>query len=495
MMKQFWLLFFLLALNYSVSAQVKVNEQCKLAYEDILALRFDAAEAKLSAEKRANPENLFVPYLENYIDFLTIFIGEDELLFHELEDNKSTRINRIKELSDTSAYKKYMLGNIHLQWAVARLKFKEYFTAAIEINKAYRLLEKNSEEFPNFVPNNISLGVLHIMIGMIPEKYHWILNLVSMEGSVVEGREELTMVLEQSNQNETYNYLKAETLFYLGFVDVNLNTNPEQLGFILAELEQNKHNNLLLSYLSVNILMRTGQNDKALSALNETAAMEGYFPFFYLDYLSGECHLRKLENSLAIENYQYFLKNFSGRNYIKDAWRKSAWAYLIDADTTNYFLCMNEVISLGYTDVDVDKEALKEAESGKVPNTGLLRARLLFDGGYYHKTDSILTEMDTAVLAFEESVERTYRLGRSAQKQGNTEKSIDFYKITIENGSELDRYFAGNSALKLGEIYESEGDHKMAEFYFQLCTNLDFDEYENSIHSKAKAGLERLNQD
>lgn len=108
-----------------------------------------------------------------------------------------------------------MLGNIHLQWAVARLKFKEYFTAAIEINKAYRLLEKNSEEFPNFLPNNISLGVLHIMIGMIPEKYHWILSIVSMEGSVVEGREELTMVLEQSNQNKTYNYLKTETLFTL----------------------------------------------------------------------------------------------------------------------------------------------------------------------------------------------------------------------------------------------------------------------------------------
>ncbi len=105
-----------------------------------------------------------------------------------------------------------MLGNIHLQWAVARLKFKEYFTAAVEINKAYRLLEKNAEMFPEFVPNKISLGVLHIMIGMVPDKYQWLLNIISMEGSVVQGREELNHVLEQSNQNEIYSYLKVETL-------------------------------------------------------------------------------------------------------------------------------------------------------------------------------------------------------------------------------------------------------------------------------------------
>lgn len=494
-MRQVWLLFFFMTITFSAFSQVEVNEQCMLAYKDILALRFDEAEEKLAEEKSENPENLFVPYLENYIDFLTIFIGENEFQFDELEGNKSDRINRIKKLSDTCRYKNYMLGNIHLQWAVARLKFKEYFTAAIEINRAYRLLEKNSQDFPTFVPNNISLGVLHIMIGMIPEKYHWILSLISMEGSVVQGREELIMVLEQSNENEVYNYLKAETLFYLGFVDVNLNSDPEQLDFILSELEYNRQNNLLLSYLTVNILMRSGKNDKALSVLKESKEMEGYFPFFYLDYLTGECHLRRLETSHSIRNYKVFLDNFVGRNYIKDALRKTAWAYLINLDTANYFLSMDAAVRLGYTDVDVDKEAMKEAESKKIPNTELLKSRLLFDGGYYQKTDSILLEMDTTSFEYEEMVERTYRLGRSAQKQGDTKVAISFYKTTIVDGSDLDRYFAGNSALKLGEIYESDGDFKMAMFYYKLCVDLDFDEYENSIHSKAKAGLERLDQD
>ena len=93
-MRQVWLLFFFMTITFSAFSQVEVNEQCMLAYEDILALRFDEAEEKLAEEKSENPENLFVPYLENYIDFLTIFIGENEFQFDELEGNKSDRINR-----------------------------------------------------------------------------------------------------------------------------------------------------------------------------------------------------------------------------------------------------------------------------------------------------------------------------------------------------------------------------------------------------------------
>lgn len=491
-MKQVWILYFCLTLSPGVFSQVTVNEQCKTAYQDILALKFDTAKYSLALEKTTNPENLFVPYLKNYIDFLTVFIGENESRFNELEKNKSIRIDLINKLSDTSRYKKYMLGNIHLQWAVAGLKFKEYFTAAIEINKAYRLLEKNEELFPEFLPNKISLGVLHIMIGMVPEKYQWVLNIISMKGSVVQGREELTLVLEQSNQNEIYGYLKTETLFYLGFVDLNINPDPKQLQFLLEELEPNRKNNLLLTYLTITVLMRTGQNDSALKVLDEKMESDDFYPFYYLDYLRGECHLRKLNTESANRAYTFFLNRFKGRNHIKDAWRKKGWAYLFGQDTVNYLSCLEKVIDVGTDDVDIDKEALREAESGIIPNVELLKSRLLFDGGYYRKSDSILTKMDTCNLQMEEKVERVYRLGRSAHQQGKTRDAISFYKTTIINGEFIDRYFAGNSALKLGEIYENKKGFSKALFYYRLCLDLDFKEYENSIHSKAKAGIERV---
>jgi hypothetical protein len=494
-MKSISIAIFVSFLNiFHVNGQkVELNDNCKDAYQNILALRFNAAHQKLEAEKEINPNNLFVPYLENYIDFLTVFISEDEEQFDWLEDNKSKRINTIKKLSDTSRFKKYMLGNIYLQWAVARLKFKEYITAAIEINKAYRLLEANAEEFPAFVPNNISLGVLHVMIGMVPEKYQWLLNIISMKGSVEEGRRELEYVLEESNRNETYHYLRTETLFYLGFIDLNIKPNAGQLAFLLSELALNRKGNLLLSYLSINILMRTGKNDSALFVFDENMEPDGYYPFYYLKYLSGECHLRKLDGDGASKDYHVFLSNFNGRNYVGDAWRKVGWSALIRGDSATYRNEMNKVIEFGNDDVDIDKEAKKEANAGIVPNTELIKTRLLFDGGYYIKADSVLNEISMVSLHAEEKIEWYYRRARVAHELGNIGQAKSYYNETIEIGSWSDRYYAGNSCLKLGGIYEMENNKTKAIYYYNLCSDLKFDEYENSIHAKAKAGLERVN--
>ena len=117
---------------------------------------------------------------------------------------------------------------------------------------------------------------------------------------------------------------------------------------------------------------------------------------------------------------------------------------------------------------------------------------MLFDGGYYSKADSVLKIIDREKLDADEKVELNYRLARVAHMEGKIEKAKKYYAETIENGSFSERYFAGNSALKLGEIYEQENNRQKALFYYELCLNIDFDEYENSIHSKAKAGIERL---
>jgi hypothetical protein len=480
---------------HSVHAQVDLNENCLSAYKDIIALRFSDARLSLAEERSSHPENMMVPYLENYMDFLTVFISEDEEEFDFLEENKSQRIDLIKKLSDTSRFRNYMLGNIHLQWAVARLKFRQYVTAALEINKAYRLLEKNAKDFPDFLPNNITLGVLHIMIGMVPEKYQWLLDIISMKGSVEQGREELYLVLRMSNENEVYRYLHDETLFYLGFVELNIQPDEKRISQLSDELEKASLDNLLLTYLRINILMKTGNNSKALSTFKQMEETKSDFlPFYYLDYLYGESLLRNLKTNEAKEKYELFLTNFKGRNYIKDAHRKKAWATLINNDQGSYLIEISKVEDAGVDDVDIDKEAEREAESGKVPNSGLIQARLLFDGGYYHRADSILNNTDTVGFSDEMKLEYTYRKARVAHESGEIESAKDLYLRTIEQGSELKRYYAGNSALKLGEIYESEMNNTTALFYYKLCLGLDFDEYEVSIHSKAQAASERLSE-
>ena len=483
----------ILLLVLEVQSQIiDINQNCRNAYTEILSLRFNEAEKRIENEIINNPQNLFIPYLENYIDFLKVTVGEDEELFRRLEKNIPLRINSIKKLSDSSRFKKYLIGNINLQWATAHLKFGNYPTAALEINRAYRLLNENKKIFPNFTPNYITLGILHIMIGIVPDSYSWLLNLISMEGSVQQGQKELLSAFDSCSKDSVNNYLKDEILFYMGTVDLNLSPDPEFANYLLSEINNRNNHNLLLTYLSINTMMKNGRNDEALNLFEKIDTTTNYYPFYYLNYLHGDCYLRSLDTQSALKEYYKFIDDFKGENYIKDAWLKIAWCSLFESDTAGFKKAMNNVLKFGATNIDADKSAEKAARNSVIPNIELLKSRLLFDGGYYDEAQKILLIPESQIFTEKEIVEKNYRLGRIAHQLKNYDDAKKYYVTTIETGSLFPEYFAANAALKLGNIYEVEFDSTRSAHYYKLCLTLDFDEYRNSIRSKAKQGLNRV---
>lgn len=492
-MRIFILLVLFISNTISVSGQDYLNDNCRSAYDDIITFKLDVARLKLEHEKIKNPDNPYIYYLNNYIDFLNAFIGEDEKAFERLINERSSRLSEMELLNESSPLRNYMVGNTYLLSAMARIKFHEYYTGMIEINKAYRLLDQNLATFPDFAPNLISMGALHIMIGLVPDQYRWALKLIDVEGSVAQGTEELYRVLAQSTE-EKYSYLRKESLFYIGLVELNLNPDKDKTWQLLAELRNEPHKGLLLDYLEVNMLMRLGRNDEAIELLEGLDQRGAYAPFDYLDYLHGECLLRKMETQAAFDYYLRFLSNFKGRNYVKDSWRKMAWIAILSEDTAAYYSYLKTTTQSGYDDVDLDKEAGREAKIGSLPNTDLLKGRLLFDGGYYIKAAIILDQMNLSSLTQVEVVERNYRYARIAHQRNQIERAIEYYKLSLEMGAGFDRYFAANAALKLGEIYENMHRVKEARTYYKRCLDLEFDEYRNSIRSKAKEGLNRLDR-
>ena len=490
--KQYFLFLILLLCSQLLVAQtVKSDSLSREAYTQILALHFTRARKLLQAEKKQNPDNVYVDYLENYHQFLRSFISEDETIFNEANAEFDLHYQRISELSNDNPFKKLFLANMNLQWAFTRLKFGQYVKSAWQINKAYRLITANVKHFPAFVPNYITMGVLHIMIGIVPDEYGWMLRLISMNGSVEQGKAEIYRVLESSLKNPHYAYLKSEALFYLGFVELNLSSDQSSIDKLMKYMNREEPDNLLLSFLKADILIHHGKNEKALNLLNQLSDRSNHYPFYYLDYMKGECYLRKL-NPQADDYFSLFVHSFHGKNYIKDAWRKRAWLAFLQGDSSGYRQNLDTLLTCGATLVDADKNAQDEAESGQYPNANLLRARLLFDGGYYAQARLVLNTMGLKKLSHTEQVERLYRYGRIAHRLHQWDEAKKQYRKSLIMGSDLPQYFAANAALKLGQIYESEDSLKMAGYYYQQCLQLHFDEYRNSIRGKAKNGLERI---
>jgi len=75
-----------------------------------------------------------------------------------------------------------------------------------------------------------------------------------------------------------------------------------------------------------------------------------------------------------------------------------------------------------------------------------------------------------------------------------TDEAILHYDNVLTKGSEYQYYFAANSALQLGFIYESLSEFGKAKSYYKKCLSLKYDEYKKSISQKAKAGLNRIEE-
>lgn len=471
------------------------NPNCVNAYSAIISLKFKEGKKLIDQEKTINPENNIPYLLENYIYFLSVFIAEEEKDFDKYDDLKDQIIDRLKEGDERSPYYRYCLAQVNLQWSVARAKFKEYTTATLEINKAYRLLVENNEEFPDFLPNLINLGMMHTLIGTVPDNYNWVKKLVGVEGTIDQGVNEILKVLNAAVTQKEYAHYKAECLFYLSFIQINLTTNRQKAldNIKLIESDSSGLRNPLAIYAISRIYSDNGMNDKAIELLLSRPMGDEYFPFYFLDYLTGVAKLNRLDS----DAYKYLFKyaiNFKGINYIKDSYQKIAWYYLVNENMDKYQEFIAKVNQYGNAVVDADIQAEREANNKTIPNVYLLKARLLFDGGYYEKALAAITSSKTTgfLKNSRDSLEFSYRIGRIYHEWGKTETCIPFYLKTIENGSESPYYFAANAALQLGIIYENKGDFKKAAENYELAQRMENKEYKNSINQKAKAGLNRI---
>lgn len=460
----------------------------------MMCLRFTKAEERMLSEKKLNPGNQ-VPYIiDNYIDFLKVLIGEEEKDFIHLKNNKEPRLQKLAEDGENSPWYLYSQSLIYLQSGVARLKFAEYVNAGLDINRAYRLLNENQRKFPDFVMNKAGLGILHSLIGTVPAKYKWAVNSLQFNGTIPEGNSEINEAYHQLISDPQLSFLLPETVFLLTFVTLNLSADvPAALN--LAEKINNSaltsfmHESPLMIYAFANIYSRAGENDKVIQLLTECPRTSDRYPFHYLNYMLGVAKLNRLDKDASYPLLS-FLGSFKGKNYIRSAYMHLSWYYLIQNDLRQYSIYIERIKLRGNDQVDNDREALSFASENNKPDMQLLKARLLFDGGYYARAKQ---ELDEFKASNEKAgLEYTYRLGRIYHNWGKIDEAVYFYNETIKKGEKSPFYFAANSSLQLGIIYEQQKDFAQARKYYLKVLDMDFNEYQFSITNKAQAGLNRI---
>ena len=494
-MKTARLFLFLICISNQGYSELVWNKNCLEAYAQVIKLNFKLGEQLILKEKIAHPNNHTVLYLESQIDFLKTFISAEDKNLEILKERNENRIKIISAEDKKNPNTLLFLGEFYAQLSATRFKHKEYIGAVYDIRKAHKYIEQNQKLFPDFKPNLKVLGLIHTTVGAIPKNYSWAAGIVGLNGTINKGLEELRILLKATYKQPEYSYLRDETIVLLTFLEINLGKekNSELIRQRFNTIENITDNQLLLFSKCV-FHNSIAENDSVIELLSNRRQSTETLRLDYLDYMEGVARLNNLEFD-AQQKFTKYLTTYKGKAFRFAAYQKIAWCKLLEGKIAEYQNTMKNCIPKKSSDLmtEEDEQANKDALSGIIPNPILLRSRLLYDGGYYNRAivelagkspDKFPTQKD--------KLELTYRMARIFDKQKKYDKAILFYNETLKNGNLQTYYFAANSSLMLGQLYEELKDYVNAEKYYLITLELRDHEYQNSIDRKAKAGLNRI---
>ncbi|MCW3087636.1 MAG: tetratricopeptide repeat protein [Sediminibacterium sp.] len=488
--------FLLVHLCLSGQAQkvYEFNSTCQQAYQEITKLRISSGLALAEKARQQNPDNLIPLLLESYADFYILFLNEDPKDYQQRYPRFAERLDQLQEGPKSSPFYLYCLSSVRVHKAASAIKFGKLWDAGWDVRKAYQLIKENKKQFPTFAPNDLMYGALQAVVGTIPKGYQWIASLFGMKGSLTDG---MRTVRGFINSNDPWaKVMFNEAAFIYPYLMFYIENKKEEALAFTQQRKLDLVNNHLHAYMAANLGLNNKQSEFARNVILSRNKSDEYLKTGVWDFELGFTKLYHLEIPEAERYLESFLANFKGKFYVKDVYQKLSWCYYLQGNMPAAEEARKAILKKGSTDSDADKQALKEARAGKWPNTLLLRARLLSDGGYANEAARLLQgKSEDDFAKDEDKLEFAYRVARIYDDLGREEDAIRSYLIAIRLGETRPEYFAARAALQLGQLYEKKGQKSIAITYYQRCLDMEDHEYKNSLDQRAKSGIARCKGD
>jgi tetratricopeptide (TPR) repeat protein len=465
------------------------NDRCRTAYQEIIRLRFDEGRRLLLEEKRQFPGNRIPYFLDNYIDFFTLFFNEDPQVYQKFGAAWEKRLDQMNEGPSTSPFFLFTKAILHFQRAAVEVKFGNNWNAGWEFRRSFLQIKETQERFPDFAPAQLYRGALQVAAGTIPDGYRWLSSLLGIKGTISQGMQQMRNFLASSDPYAVL--FREEGQFFYCYLKFYIENDKEGVFRFLHQQQLDLRNNHLFAYLAANLSLNNQQSEMAKKYLTERNTSAGYFQTPVWDLEMGFAKLNHLEADAAVY-FERFLAEFKGNFYVKEALQKLSWQYYLAGDRTKAEAFRRQILTRGRTDAEADKQALKEAQSGTWPDPLLLRARLLSDGGYYRDALRLLHGKKLTDFALEKDrLEFAYRVARIYDAVERKEEAIAFYRDAIRLGEKRKEYFAARAAIHLGNIYEARGEKQTAIQWYRTCLAMKDHDFKNSLDQRAKAGIAR----
>lgn len=483
------LLFYLsgLSVNY-----FNIDSTLQVIQKENIKLRLKLAKEKLLQQKDLNPHNSAVEYLLHFNAYLKVFIAEDQHFYKDYVLAKNSALNHYNQLPNSSPFKKFAQSEIYFYSATLLARQGEYYNSALEIRKAWNLIEENHQLFPNFLPNNKTRGVLKIYLSTIPENYDWIIRILGFDGDLNHGLRLLQTLSNHQSDTSYLGVIAQEASYLYSFSLLHAAKNPVKSWRVMLKCTQDYKENLLSNYFRSSMALKLNNNNIAFKTLTSRPHGPIYEPFHLLSYYLSVSKLHQGDSS-AINDLKYFIDHYRGNSFLKSAYQKISWFYILRGDYHKADLYKKKINYVGKANNNEDKQASRYVNKEN-PHPVILKSRLLYDGGYYKKAYDLLHSFKVRELtSSDEKAEFCYRKGRVLEKLGYKDRALIMYEACSLYAVKSKEYYGAYACLYLGDLYAKDNNIELAtKFYNRAMSYSENEEYVDSINSRAKAGIKEL---
>jgi len=481
--------------GYAAELKADFNTRCVEIQQHLYSLKLKDAAKLLELEVIQNPENITADYLYVIHDLLKVLVSESPESFEKFHKRSAKAIKRLDAYTQKDVFGNFYKQEIYFYSSVVQGKSGNAVSAANDIRLSYKYGQKVIGDYPEYLPAYKTLGLIHAGFGNLPTTYRKLVSMLGYAGSTDKGIEELQSFILAPSTKPEWKWMQKEASFYLAAIKLYLKNDRETAWTLIDRLTSADAPSPLLTFMRSNFADKCKKNDEVIRTLKNTPKDAAFEDIPHLDFLMGTAKLQRLDPDASVYLLR-FLNRYKGSSYIKSCYQKLAWNSMINNDTKSYKSYMSKLKLNGNLNLEEDQQAQMEADRNETPDSRLLKARLLFDGGYYPEAligirmlkaeDFTSTNLKT---------EYCYRKARIYHQLNDFELAEAFYKAAILTGEKSTLYYASYSCLYLAEVYEKNGKSTDANTYFKKATTLkDNKEYKNSVEHRAKAGLQRLKQ-
>lgn len=464
----------------TVAAPVLTPTQAR-AYAEVLKMRPAAARGLL---KGTDTGTLLV---QDCLDITELLVSQDASRYQATVAAQDRRLALLEKSAETGALREYTRAEIRLHQAAAQVVFGHEVQGAWSLRQSYQQMQQVVRRYPQYLPARKTLGMMQFFIGSLPESYRWFLKLLGLPGSVEAGLHNLRLAATQPND------FQLEARLILALLEETYYKQPEAALTLIQTLHRQQPDNLLLSYLLVSQYKKQHHTEAALAAYRARPTGSAYLPLPYLHHMAADLLLYQGQYAASARANQVFLAEYQGQHYRKDAYFKLYLAAWLSGNATSAEQYRRRIGAGGRTVLEEDTYAQRLFEDKQPLHKLLTRARLQIDGGYYREALTTLSGFHaTSATPLRDRLEEPYRLARAWHLLGRPDSARLFYARTIALAGNAPYYFAPQSALQLGYLYQQEGQKNTAKTYFQKALSYPRHEYKNSTDTKAKLALKEL---